>query len=296
VTYPAAASLADLIDTVENVITGLGWTLYDAAAGANARAYRAVCVDGLRYKYIVLDYNTANYALMKVYESWNSATHTGTNLCIGSDGTSTAVKVDLAAGSSVSMTVTARYFIWQSPLGGDALQKPWCGCFEISPFNENDTPAAGYPIHCWTSGDNMFAGSRPIKLARTRGGQTGTDASETSVSSLWGSWGRRVFNNHVISPPVYSNIIPSFANKWDGTKYDVSHLDVLVTDTTDKTRNYVVGRLYGLISGPLIQAFSSPFTNDGSTKVDSRGWPDREGSLADHWLWHTTTMGVWVAK
>jgi hypothetical protein len=78
--------LADIISAIETVLMTApgGWTIHDAAAGTNAKCYKALQKDGTSYTYMVLDWNTTISAgvaglCVRLYEDWNAGTHTGTN-------------------------------------------------------------------------------------------------------------------------------------------------------------------------------------------------------------------------
>ena len=82
----AGSSLADVIAAIETVLTTApgGWSVHDAAAGANAKCYKSLQKDGTSYTYMVLDWNTTISTgvaglCIRLYEDWNATTHTGTN-------------------------------------------------------------------------------------------------------------------------------------------------------------------------------------------------------------------------
>jgi len=100
-----------------------GWSLYDGAAGTNAACYRVAWHDAAQYCYIVIDTNTAGYVLMKGYESWNSGTHTGTNLIYSSDNTTVAQRVNLANGGRLDLLINpyiVGIFSYQSGVYGNS--------------------------------------------------------------------------------------------------------------------------------------------------------------------------------
>ena len=86
---------ANIMSAVDTAITGLGWTQYDyIAAGASTvvngvantwspvftYVYRALCVDGVYYKYFIIRWNpTKSWFHTSVCESWSTSTHTPTN-------------------------------------------------------------------------------------------------------------------------------------------------------------------------------------------------------------------------
>jgi hypothetical protein len=180
VAYGAGDSLADIIQAVENAITARGWVLYDAAAGANARCYRYPCLPDaegqIAYSPLVLNYNTAGYLLMQLYESWNPTTHVGTNLANNSNLTSYAQRIDLTYGGDINIATNQglllKYTRANSNWGCEADQGPtWVG--QSTRVHALDTVAAGYPRWYWTCTATMFglvALNNIISFPRTRNG------------------------------------------------------------------------------------------------------------------------------
>jgi len=85
ITYTAGETIANIFPVVETYITAHGWSVWDSSAATNARCYRAPTADTAQYKYIVLDFNTTNQLYIKVWEAWNTTTHSGTNMAYQSD-------------------------------------------------------------------------------------------------------------------------------------------------------------------------------------------------------------------
>ena len=87
-----------------------GWTLLDAAAGSSGCVLTAPDADGLTTKYVRLFGITANWIDLNLYESWNSATHVGTNVSISASS-------QRAAAQSVlwNAGVTNTYWIFATP-------------------------------------------------------------------------------------------------------------------------------------------------------------------------------------
>ena len=107
----AGETASNVLSAVETFITAHGWSVHDASAGTNAKAYSAPNKDGSTYKYVVLDVNTAGYIIMKLYESWNATTHAGTNLATNSDSTSYCQQLDVTNGSTLYVGAHARW-LW----------------------------------------------------------------------------------------------------------------------------------------------------------------------------------------
>jgi len=132
---------------------GAGWSVYDASAGTNAQCLRAVLADdATKYKYIVIDTNTTNKVLIKVYESWNSGNHTGTNLCYYSDSVTFCQQVALSSGGRIDISASVRHvlmFSYQSAVYGDSGYHAPCGCMERTRLSPWDTVANAYPPFAW---------------------------------------------------------------------------------------------------------------------------------------------------
>jgi hypothetical protein len=71
----AAGGLISVLDT--ELVKHTNWSIFDAAAGTNAKVYR--CQDTVRgvLFYVYVDDNQANYAKVRVWETWNDTTHVG---------------------------------------------------------------------------------------------------------------------------------------------------------------------------------------------------------------------------
>lgn len=275
VDYDPGSALVDVINAIETALTAMGWTLHDAAAGVNARAYSAVCVDGVRTKYIVLDFNTAGYMLCKTYESWNAATHAGTNLCYLSDNTSYAQRLSLTNGGQMFVLAAVRYacfLSYQSGLWGASTFACPCGCFEYLPSNPEDTAVAGYPCWVWLNMGQLLNGNSSLfSPPRNRAGQTGAGAA--------GPY-NNVYNNAVIHAlGVCSSMInypsPGAVNPWN-SNYAVSDLLLAMP---------YYAMLYGKLFGIKIYAVNVGTNMDTvPLKIDASGFYDPVGTLTNFWL------------
>jgi len=70
-----AGRLIELLDSV--LLLNSYWSIYDAAAGTNAKVYRCYDPDGVVDYYFYVDNNYTNYATIELWEGWNSVTHAG---------------------------------------------------------------------------------------------------------------------------------------------------------------------------------------------------------------------------
>ena len=190
------ASLSASCNTVTTTISAAyavaGWSVYDASAGANAQVLRALNTDATTYKYLEINTNSAGYFLCKVWESWNSGTHAGTNLAYNSDATNRAQQLDVTNGGVLYIDASAHYAIFHSMkttgnVWGDSAKSGGCGLIERTRLLPFDTTANNYPTavfvslgvmasstsaSCWSprvidSGSNVLSGSGASFFART---------------------------------------------------------------------------------------------------------------------------------
>lgn len=128
-----------------------GWSVYDSIAGTNAQCLRAANLAAAPYKYIVVDTNTANVVFLKVYRSWDSGAHTGTNLAWKSDDAAIAgTRLDLTNGGILYVGASARYVVIFSLVSGQwgvNTAGVYCPvmCVERTCAGAWDTVGADYP-------------------------------------------------------------------------------------------------------------------------------------------------------
>jgi len=289
--YPAATVLADLIQAVEDWLVLHGWALYDASAGTNARAYRAVCIDGLAYKYVVLDFNTANRMYIKTYNAWNSGTHAGADLAYQSDNTVYAQQIDLTNGGKLYLYATARYVAAISNNAGvigSTTGGSWCGCFEVTRDNPEDTAALGYPCWGWAHGYLMFVSTISVfSFCRMRNGVTGASASQnTFVSTEMGSGGVSAGG----SAYALYGWIPSTTqlNGWNSKNW-VWTLRVGGLHATPGFEKR--GRVCGLHLLTKSLGSAAPCVDDINIKVNADDFVDPIGTLMPHWILSESSQG-----
>ena len=179
-TYAASSTAANILADVVKILTGetnkanlsancvqaqtsistavstAGWAVYDAAAGTNAQCLRAAYDDDAsNYKYVVVDTNTAGYILLKGYESWNSGTHAGTNLCYNSDSTSYCQRISTANGGVLNIHANAASILmlsWQSGVWGSSTYACPTAIFERTRLALWDTVANNLcPLMIWAN-------------------------------------------------------------------------------------------------------------------------------------------------
>lgn len=264
--YDAGTVIADLIAGVESAVLAThGWELYDATAGTNAKCYRALNKDGVTYKYTVLDYNTSGKLIAKVYESWNSGTHVGTNLAYNSDAGSAAQLVNLVNGGNLYLFINPRWLVLSSyVLGaigtGTANYLGPSGIVEFERIHPEDTGAAGYP--CFQS---LYSNgvSAPGYIPRTRGGLV------SSANTLWGMgnpWGSAL--SYGLSP--WSNLYQAC----DSWAYASSYSQAGVGSD-------VRGRHFGL---KLFPNNAGQYMDETTVNVNAEFFVDPNGTPTGFWV------------
>jgi hypothetical protein len=283
ITYTAGESLANVMSAVDAWLTAHGWTLYDAAAGSNAKCYEAPNADGVTYKYIVLDFNTAGYILMKTYETWDVGAHSGTNMCYNSDNTAYAQRVDLAGGGDIYIFAAAQWCAIQTSISagvGSSTGNAWCGCFEFTRDNPEDTGAGGYPCFVWTNGYLISANITGV-AAFPRiyfGNQTGINAFNGSMLStaLTGMLGMNQSLGQVMPTAVYL---------WNNKNW-------ALTLRIGSNGPDIRGRLYGL---KMTTKNIGGFMDTMNIKVNADFFYDVAGTLQLHSILSETTNNTRIA-
>jgi hypothetical protein len=234
IVYTAGETLASVKGAVETWITGHGWELVDAAAGTNAIAYRHLLPGGtpggsnLHYAWIVLDYNTTGYLILRLYEAWNTtldqyfvgAAHTGLNKATNdrsSDDSSIgepalAQRIDLTSGGS--LRVISRLNLWLystiSAGSGSSTGNGATGVFFRTRDVSSDTVGVSAPSSVCANSALFFAmgttfGYNHFSLPRSWDGSVGVSPrcgvscavaalalpkiASQRPSSTWGSYG-----------------------------------------------------------------------------------------------------------
>lgn len=145
----SAACVQENTEIVSTLLAG--WTLWDAAAGTDAKVYRAQLADDpTKFKYLRLGFATTNAMLATGYETWDNVAHTGTYMCNNSDVTTTNQRLDLAAGGSMMIFATARFCVFASNVAagyGSVNYGGPSGLVERTRAIPFDTVAEGCPLH-----------------------------------------------------------------------------------------------------------------------------------------------------
>jgi hypothetical protein len=281
INYSVGATIAELLDAIQAFITTKGWDLFDAAAGPNARCYRALNADGTSYKYMVIDGNTANQLFTKVYESWNATTHVGTNLAFNSDVAQYSQRVSLATSGYIYVFANVRWCALLSKISdgsiGSSTGSSFCGCFEISKDNADEV-AGQNPIYAWANGYGITGGMsdgtypRCFSLPKTKSAATGDSASRTmTVVTLAG---RTIIST---SPLKLTDQLPNITNPWSATNNNFV-FTMFAVESKESQFN-VRGRFYGLKL--LSNNLGTPFDLI-TVKTDADGFYAPTGSDQDH--------------
>jgi len=115
----------------------------------------------------MLDFNSvASKFGVRIYETWNETTHTGTNLCYTAAGAASIAyfqRINTTSGGSVIIyAYLGRCILFQGNTStgiGDDTNKAWIGCSQRTRTSPWDTVAAGYPLSTVICGYSMFNGT-----------------------------------------------------------------------------------------------------------------------------------------
>lgn len=284
VSFSMGSTIAEIMTAVTAVLTGAsgaGWEVYDATAGTNTVCYRAPNEDGLTYKYMVLNYNTSGWMLIQHYESWNSSTHVGTNVCPRSTDTTIGYQQALVPSTDkglIYIFANQRYasFIirqYTTAVLGNTITCGITGCFEFNRDNPDDTVEAGYPVSCFLNtgivGENAVATNETISIPRTRLGSTGT-AQYGEISTVFGK-------TLYTTPWVMKNMIPTAVSLFSNKDWAIS---MYVQDGTPAAPS-VRGRIFGL---KVFTQNKLNFMDKIQVPCDANLNYDPNGSLTDHYV------------
>lgn len=130
--------------------TAAGWYVHDSDTGtSNQKVIKAYNADGTTYKYLMLDFASAGYLKLLVYESWDAGANTGTNLATLSDIAADSQQIDVTNGGTIFIGASPRYAIFWSKLStgvyGSSTGYAPNGIFERTRAAGWDLVAAGYP-------------------------------------------------------------------------------------------------------------------------------------------------------
>jgi len=298
--------LSDLITAVEAFLTTHNWALYDAVAGTNARAYRCLALPDANavthYGYIVLDYNTSGYLLLKHYESWNATTHVGTNLAIRSDSTTYCQRVP--ANTTGTFTATGWLRIHASKFGivlvGNNGANTGCAgdsgptfVFQTSRVCPEDTVTLGYAKWVWGTTHGLgLNDSWPLSVSRSPSGVSGS--TYMAVTTDFG------YSGHFNGNPSYAgNTLMPARVDYSTSKLNFSNIRAKGA-FSDATSSNTFGTVLDLIAVTNTQGSTN--TDDITFNVDEE--PNFGGAAFAHaggtpqawWLIGGTTLRLAIRK
>lgn len=202
ISYSADTAPTEIHDALVSSLQGFGWTVYDPNQDTltdNTTVMMALCADGTSPKYLAVRVADP-FVYMEVYETWSTATHSGTNMAHNSDQDGYAQRLSLPTGGLIYMFASVRYAFIQSVLSSNTIGasngKGFCGIAEVSRDNSEEVPGDA-PLFVWLN-SYLFLGhgghadttsylySWP-RLPAALGNGTGADASRyTHTSSIFG--------------------------------------------------------------------------------------------------------------
>lgn len=201
----------DKVNTVINTSSNsAGWTIHDNSAGTNAICLKAPISDNeTQFKYVVIDTNSTGYIYTKVYETWDSGTHTGTNICYGSNTSSYAQRISTSTAGRLEFSTSNRkllLFSYQSNVYGCSSGNSFSGCLERTRLSPWDIIANGFPPFGFLTGTTLYL-PRRVNL-------TGAEVtSSTTVEHL----------NYIYSTGSSLTAPPSNTVICDSTKTNFKH-------------------------------------------------------------------------
>lgn len=290
ITYTAGESLANVMSEFDTRLASFGWSEYDASAGTNKKCWRAANADGT-YKYVTIDWNTSGYVLLQLWESWNSGTHTGTNLAQVSTSDAAQARaatdygqvIDLTNGGTLYVFANSKWLIllsYANSAYGDDWHNGWTGVVEIARTVNGDTTAANYPCAVWISSsylnDHSLASSTGLYIMsfpKIFDGSTGNSASNRAIFMAPFLCLRFGPAQNFTSGGSYPMILgtDSFSNKLS------SPIFIGFGDQANSPEYH--GEVFGL------QMLSQgTWLDTAQLKIDASYNYDKTGTLTDHWV------------
>ncbi|MEW6314150.1 MAG: hypothetical protein AB1513_08950 [Pseudomonadota bacterium] len=178
------------------------------------------------YIYAQLDYSSAGFMQMHLFETWNNSTHAGT-LQANAFATTKQQRLSVGAGTTRVMSLWAgagKYLVAQSAVDagiGASEASQWTGIFQRSRLSPWDTLANGYPPAILTNGSDMatsvnavIAGYAPRYKNPAGGDLTGANASLKMVMMGFVSGNGGGINVVGTSTGVISDKVPDGAGDY----------------------------------------------------------------------------------
>lgn len=150
-----------------------GWTLVDAAAAGSGQVVSAPDATATTTKYARLYANTTSSVDVLVYESWNAATHVGTN----ASTTMTSAQVTVTPGVAMTywVVITPR-LLWITSVSNGAL-----GVLEIS-RDAAYLAGAAYPAAVAIGNNLAQINTMPLAMSRVKKTQAAGDTTGATLA------------------------------------------------------------------------------------------------------------------
>lgn len=234
-----------------------GWSVHDNNCGVNRLCIKAPCLDGVTFKYVILDMtNTFSFSC---YETWNATTHAGTNPIYFGNNTTRQQdlpeeKLSKNSGGYIYLYASAQELIFNFKGAGTwaATDSYRYMVEEFTRLSPNMEVSRGYP--CWCS-STTAGSSSSFKSPRLKDSTGSGDAVQASA-------GTNLYANSLVCGPIYkkpfgyrdsiteilcNNIYPlceSLAiqtNRWDDSQYFENYDTLGYFLTKGLATNYLVG-------------------------------------------------------
>jgi len=290
-TYTAGETAATLITSIGSWVTSHGWTSHDAANNV----YKALCFDGVTYKYAQLFAPSTTSLFIRVYETWNATTHVGTNeavyyMAAGSTPTAatsiTTFSISSTAGGKITMLSSIRYMLMYTYDNTTFVQTTPNGCIE---WTTDYVDVSGVPfgwMYCsqilgqytWYNGANGYYNMiSPVRIL----GLTGAAASNYTAIQAYTYNCVLPITNASINGAIgigLAQLLPTVNNTVSGLpqSYTLNVVKHASISSTNNNSQYLLpqrtlGRLYGIkVIAGLIQTWISGDTC--SIAIDSNGF------------------------
>jgi len=279
--YSINATQEEILDGVEAFIITKGWEAFDKEAGTHMRVYRALNADASSYKYVMLDTNHASYFSIRVYESWDAETHSGTNEAEYGVTHTYSQRLSLEYSGYLYIFATARWLISQSRINDGSLGstngESWNGCIEIARDNKDEV-AGEFPIYGWVHGHGAVgfhaSSSYPtaFSVPRTPFDATGYNAHRpmtiSTVAGLTWSSNARLYE-----------MLPQGTNPL-GANNNIFVLTPFAYETTQYNGTFNLrGRFYGM---KFLSRNMGSFLDKISINCDTDAFYSPDGEAVDH--------------
>lgn len=277
---------------IKNALTSMGWEEVAGTPASGNYVLRALCVDGVTYKFLNVFASGVNIAF-NVGEGWNGTALTNISFAWGANAAYMAMDVGAAAGSTVFVFGSARYAIVTvrraDETWGTSVGQSFVGCVEISKDNPEEV-SGQFPLFALAQGGMM--------LAVTSNTYNTTDKLPHCLSfprqAVTGATGQSANNSQGITTIAGQtrsfaasllNCLPSGPNKLSSSGYPMAFTPYSV----DYNQQLIRGRVYGL---KLLSLNTGANMDKIRMRVDANGFYDPNGvETRNHYILATTGGG-----